>query len=163
MKDVKSLFKSFSYAFKGFGWMVTHERNFRVHLSCLIYMFYYLLRYDFFVVSRTEFAILLLASAMVIGGEMFNSGIEKADDSVSKEKRHTIEISKDVSAGAVLVFAVFAVLCGIVILWQPEAFKLLFNHYKQEPLYILWFALSVVVMTLFIFKFDFKKKGENDD
>lgn len=157
MKDVASLFKSFVYAFKGFGWMVTHERNFRIHLTCLMYMFYYLLRYDFFAVSRTEFAILLLASGLVIGGEMINSGIEKADDSVSKDKNHTIEVSKDVSAGAVLVFAVFAVLCGIAILWQPEAFRQLFNHYVENPIYILWFVLSVVAFTIFIFKFDFRK------
>ena len=157
MKDVASLFKSFVYASKGFGWMVTHERNFRIHLTCLMYMFYYLLRYDFFAVSRTEFAILLLASGLVIGGEMINSGIEKADDSVSKDKNHTIEVSKDVSAGAVLVFAVFAVLCGIAILWQPEAFRQLFNHYVENPIYIFWFVLSVVAFTIFIFKFDFRK------
>ena len=159
MKDVSSLFKSFLYAFKGFGWMITHERNFRVHLTCLTYMFYYLLRYDFFTVSRTEFAILLLASGLVIGGEMLNTGIEKADDSVSKERKHTIEVSKDVSAGAVLVFTIFAVLCGVSILWQPEAFELLFNHYAENPLNILWFVLSVVAFTLFIFKFD--KKGKD--
>ncbi len=158
MKDLESLFKSFLYAFKGFGWMVTHERNFRIHLTCLAYMFYYLLRYDFFTVTRTEFAILLLASGLVIGGEMINTGIEKADDSVSKERKHTIEVSKDVSAGAVLVFAVFAVLCGVAILWQPEAYRLLFNHYAENPLNIFWFVLSVVAFTLFIFKFDFSKK-----
>ncbi len=158
MKDVESLFRSFLYAFKGFGWMITHERNFRIHITCLIYMFYYLLRYDFFVVTRTQYAILLLASALVIGGEMLNTGIEKADDTVSKEKRYTIAVSKDVAAGAVLVFAIGAVLCGITILWQPEAFKALFNHYAEQPIYILWFVLSVVVFTLFIFKFDFKKK-----
>lgn len=158
MKDVEGLLKSFVYAFKGFGWMVTHERNFRIHLTCLIYMFYYLLRYDFFVVSRVEFAILLLAAALVIGGEMINSGVEKANDSVSKERNHIIEVSKDVAAGAVLVFAVFAVLCGIVILWQPEAFKLLFNHYTENPINILWLALSVIAFNLFIFKFDFSKK-----
>ena len=158
MKDVEGLFRSFLYAFKGFGWMVTHERNFRVHLTCLAYMFYYLLRYDFFIVSRTELAVLLLASSLVIGGEMLNTGIEMADNSISQEKRHTIAVSKDVAAGAVLVFAVFAVLCGIAILWQPEAFVKLFNHYTENPINILWFALSVVVFNLFIFKFDFKKK-----
>ena len=158
MKDLKSLFRSFVYAFKGIFWMLTHERNFRVHITCLVYMFYYLLRYDFFTVTRTDFAILLLASGLVIGGEMLNTGIEKADDSVSKEKRKTIAISKDVSAGAVLVFAIFAVLCGIAILFQPQAFEALFNHYVQSPINIVWFVLSVAVATLFIFKFDAKKK-----
>lgn len=160
MKDLKSLFRSFVYAFKGVFWMLTHERNFRVHITCLVYMFYYLLRYDFFTVTRTDFAILLLASGLVIGGEMLNTGIEKADDSVSKEKRKTIAISKDVSAGAVLVFAIFAVLCGIAILFQPQAFEALFNHYVQSPINIVWFVLSVVVATLFIFKLDAKKKED---
>lgn len=158
MNDYKALFKSFAYAAKGFVWMIGHERNFRVHLTCMAYMFYYLLRFDFFEVTRTQFAILFLACGMVIGGEMFNTGIEKADDTVSAEKRDTIRISKDVSAGAVLVFAVFAVLAGVAILWQPEAFRLLLAHYTEQPLNILWFVLSVIAFTLFIFKFDFKKK-----
>ncbi len=156
MSDYISLFKSFFYAFKGIGWMVTHERNFRVHLSCLGYMFYYLLRYDFFTLSRTEFAILFLACGLVIGGEMLNTGIEKADDTISEEKIETIKISKDVSAGAVLVFTLFSVLCGIAILWQPQAFKELFAHYANDPLNIVWFVLSVIICTLFIFKFDAK-------
>ncbi len=160
MKDVDSLFRSFLYAFKGLWWMITHERNFRIHITCLAYMFYYLLRYDFFVVSKTEFAVLLLASAIVIGGEMINTGIEKADDSVSKEKKETIAVSKDVAAGAVLVFAIFAVLCGVSILWQPAAFQSLFAHYTDKPLNILWFALSVIMFNLFIFKFDYSKKDK---
>ncbi len=156
--DYISLFKSFVYAFRGIFWMVGHERNFRIHLSCMTYMFYYLLRYDFFKVSRTQLAILLLACALVLGGELINTGIEKSDDSITEETRRTIKISKDTAAGAVLVFAIFAVLIGIVILWQPEAFSLLFLHYKESPIYILLFALSVVICTLFIFKFDFNKK-----
>ena len=158
MNDLKALFKSFVYAFKGFFWILTHERNFRIHITCLFYMFYFLLRYDFFEVSRTQFAILLLASALVIGGEMINTGIEKADDSVSKDRRETIAISKDVAAGAVLVFAVFAVLCGVSILWQPTAFSELYLHFAENPLYFAGFIISIILATIFIFKFDFKKK-----
>ena len=86
--------------------MVFNERNFRIHLVCLGYMMFFLFRYDFFVLSKVEYAVLVVCAALVIGGEMINSGIEKADDSVSRETVHTIKISKDVAAGAVLVFAV---------------------------------------------------------
>lgn len=157
-KDYSDLFKSFIYAFKGIGWIVTHERNFRIHITCMAYMFYYLLVYDFFVVSRLEFAVLLLACSTVIGGELINTGIEKSDDSVTKEQKETIRISKDTAAGAVLVFAIFAVITGVVILFQPEAFNKLYLHYVNEPVYIVLFLLSVAAATLFIFKFDFKKK-----
>lgn len=158
MEDYKELFKSFVYAFKGIFRVVGHERNFRIHMTCMAYMFYYLLRYDFFIIDRTQFAVLLLACALVLGGELINTGIEKADDAVTGEKRKNIEISKDAAAGAVLIFAIFSVIIGIVIMWQPEAFAQLFAHYKEAPLNILWFVLSVIVATLFIFKFDFRKK-----
>lgn len=154
MNDIKNLAKSFRYAIKGILWVLCHERNFRIHITCMCYMFYYLLRYDFFVVSKTEICILLLSCALVIGGELINTGIEKADDTVSKERKLTIEISKDAAAGAVLVFAVFSVLIGIVIMFQKDAFQQLFNHYVTEPVYILYLVLSLIVALLFIFKFD---------
>ncbi len=160
MSQIKSFLKGFMYAARGFGWMVLNERNFRVHLTCLVYMIYFLARYDYFVVSRTECAILILASALVIGSEMINSGIEKADDSVTKEKLETIKISKDVSAGAVLVFAVAAVLVGISILWQPQAFEQLFNHFYEKPIAVVSFVISLAVSFLFIFKLNnLKNKG----
>ena len=152
MNDVKSLAKSFVYAFRGVRWAVCHERNFRIHITCMLYMMYFLLRYDFFVVSKTEFSILLLACALVLGGELINTGIEKADDTVSKERRKTIEISKNAAAGAVLIFAIFSAMIGVVIMWQPEAFKALFNHYVENPVCIAVFGLSLVVALLFIFK-----------
>ena len=156
MNDIDSLARSFIYAFKGFGWMIFNERNFRIHLTCFAYMAYFLFRYDFFVLTKVEYAILILTAALVVGGEMINSGIEKADDSVTRETIHTIKISKDVAAGAVLVFACAAVFIGIVLLWQPEAFKQLFEHYMSNPLKIISLLVSFVVAFLFIFKLNNK-------
>lgn len=165
MQDVKSFLRSFLYAIKGILWIVLHERNFRVHLTCLGYMVYFLGRYDYFVLSRTEVAILIIAAAMVLGGELINTGVEKADDAVSWEKNPSIGISKDTAAGAVLVFAVASVLVGIAILWQPEAFRLLLRHFADNPLSIVLFIISLVVAVLFIFRFDvkyLKKKTESE-
>ncbi len=152
MNDIDSLLRSFIYASKGFGWMLFNERNFRIHLTCFSYMLYFLFRYDFFVLSKVEYAVLILTAAIVIGGEMINSGIEKADDSVTRETIHTIKISKDVAAGAVLVFSVAAVFIGVVLLWQPEAFKQLFNHFIKNPISIVTLLISFVVSFFFIFK-----------
>ncbi len=154
MDDVKSLMKSFVYALKGIKWALCNERNFRIHITCMCYMFYFLLRYDFFVITKTEICILLLSCALVLGGELINTGIEKADDTVSKERKKTIAISKDAAAGAVLIFAIFSVVIGVVIMFQKEAFRLLFNHYVTEPIYLLFLVLSLIVALLFIFKFN---------
>ena len=158
MKDIDSLFRSFVYAVKGFAWMIGHERNFRIHLTFLGYMTYFLCRYDFFVVSKIEAAILIIISALVIGGEMINTGIEKADDAFSREKKYEIKVSKDVAAGAVLVFAIASVVIGVLILWQPAAFEALFNHYRENTGSLVLFVLSLIVPLAFIFKFDFNKK-----
>lgn len=152
MSDIDSLLRSFVYAIKGFCWMIFHERNFRIHLTCVGYMLYFLGRFDFFVLTKTECALLVLACALVLGGEMINSGIEKADDSVSRENRYTIKVSKDVAAGAVLVFAVASVIIGIIILWQPEAFRKLIGYYAENPEHIVYFCVSLVVAAAFIFK-----------
>jgi ABC-type bacteriocin/lantibiotic exporter with double-glycine peptidase domain len=119
-------------------------------------MAYFLFRYDFFVLTKVEYAILILAAALVVGGEMINSGIEKADDSVTRETIHTIKISTDVAAGAVLVFAVASVFIGVVLLWQPEAFQKLFDHYVNNPASLLLLCLSFIVSFLFIFKLNNK-------
>lgn len=160
MKDMDSLVRSFIYAFKGFGWMVAHERNFRIHLTFLSFMAYFLLRYDFFVLTKAESAILILASALVLGGEMINTGIEKADDAFSREKKYSIKVSKDVAAGAVLVFAISAVLIGIVILWQPEAFEALYIYYSTHLVNFAILIVAIILSLIFIFRFDFKKKEQ---
>ncbi len=165
MQDLLSFLRGFLYAIKGFFWIIVHERNFRVHLTCLGYMVYFLGRYDYFVLTRTEVAILIIAAAMVLGSEMINTGIEKADDAVSCDKNHSIKVSKDVAAGAVLVFAVASVFVGVALLWQPEAFGMLFDHFADKPICLVSFILSLVLAVLFIFRFDVKyfKKAKKEN
>ncbi len=161
-KQIRSLARSFLFAGKGFWWMLTRERNFRIHLTCLGYMLFFLLRYDFFVLSRTDLALLLLAASAVIANEMINTGIEKADDTVTLEQRTTIAISKDVAAGGVLVSAIAAVGVGICVLWQPKAFAALYHYYAGHPVALALLLVSFAPALWFIFRFGWKKVVEDD-
>lgn len=154
MKHCKRLIRSFIYALRGFFYSVRNERNMRIHLVCMAYMYYYLFAYDFFVLSRTQLAIILLTNALVISSELFNTAIERAVDTATKSKVATARFAKDCAASAVLVCAIFAVAVGISLLWQPEAFSALFKHYAENPILILLFAASVIIFVLFIFSFD---------
>lgn len=158
MKDIKSFLKSFGYAFKGLGWMVAHERNFRIHLTFLGFMTYFLTRFDYFVLSRGEVAIIILVSALVLASEMINTAIEKTNDAATKEYNQAVKIAKDTAAGAVLVFAASSVLVGIAFLWQPEAFKSLYIHYTDNPLGFVLLIIAIILSIIFILKFDFNKK-----
>ena len=148
----KKLFMSFVYAFKGIFRTIKNEQNMRVHLVCMAYMYSYLFLFDFFKITRTELAIILIANALVLAAEIINTAIETAVDVAIDEKNEKAMVAKDAAAGAVLVFAIFSVLVGIVILWQPDAFRQLFNYYIEKPIRIGEFLLTVVVFSLFIFK-----------
>ena len=140
-------------------------RDRRVHLVCMIYMYSYLLIYDFFEVSRTQFAIIFITNAIVVMGELFNTAIEAvvdmAEEKFSEKYNRLAKISKDTAAGAVLVGAIFAVCTGIAILAQPDAFRAMFAYYAEKPYMIAVLIASLVLSFTFIFTgFNFKKKDK---
>lgn len=159
---MKSLIKSFGYAFKGIASCIVKERNLRIHLCFLTYMFYFLTARDFFEVSKTQFAILIAVSALVISLELVNTGIESAVDLATNGKIMPLaKLAKDAAAGAVLVSAIGAVAVGLVILYQPAAFSAMFEYYKTHiPRFII--LISTILWSLvFIFQGPskmFKKK-----
>ena len=147
---MKSFIKGFGYSFRGIAFGVINERNMRFHVIIFIYMMFFLLHYDFFEVSKTQFAILLMMSSLVMAGELFNTGIERAADAATLEKNEFVKIAKDAAAGAVLVLAIFSVAVGIIILYQPSAFTEMFCYFKNNPLYIAVLAVTLILDGIFI-------------
>lgn len=160
MEHYKKLFMSFVYAFKGIFRTVANERNLRIHLTCVVYMVSILLFTDWFTLSRTDWAVLMLTCGSVIGGEIVNTAIENAVNLASKEYTEYGKIAKDAAAGAVLISALFAVIVGVIILFQPEAFKAMYEYFMGNIPMLAVFVLSIIPATLFIF-FGFPtKKGK---
>ena len=152
---MRGLIRSFGYAFRGIFYALKHERNMRIHFVCMIYMYSFLLITDFFEITRTQFAIIFLANALVVSLELVNTAVERTVDNG--------RAAKDTAAGAVLVSAIFAVLTGIMIMWQPKAFSALYVYFKEHTLYFVLFLLSLVVAFAFIFKgFPQMKKKSSD-
>lgn len=121
-------------------------------------MYAYLLIYDFFVLTKTDWAIILICNALVFSLEIVNTAVEKAVDLATEEKNPLAKISKDAAAGAVLVSAIFSVIVGIVILLQPEAFRAMAEYYKERIYLLVILAISLVLTFVFIIKGFPKKK-----
>lgn len=109
--NVSKFFKSFRYAVEGI-FTATKEQNLRFHIvSALVVVIA-----GFFTgLSTTEWLILILIMALVIGTEMVNSSIERVVDLASPEIHPLAKQAKDIAAGAVLVFAVASVIIGLLI------------------------------------------------
>ena len=149
---MRGLIRSFGYAFRGIFYTLKHERNMRIHFVCMIYMYSFLLMADFFEITRTQFAIIFLANALVVSLELVNTAVERTVDLASTEWTDNGRVS-----------AIFAVLTGIMIMWQPKAFSALYVYFKEHILYFVLFLLSLVVAFIFIFKgFPQIKKKSSD-
>ena len=151
MEYYKKLFRSFVYAFRGVWGTIKSERNMRIHITCVAYMFSILGFTDWFTLSRTDWAILVVASGTVLAAEVINTAIENAVNLATEQYSKFAEISKDAAAGAVLVSAIFAVITGVIIMYQPAAFSAMYNHFTANPLQFALLALSIIPATLFIF------------
>lgn len=149
---MKSLIKSFGYAFSGIFEALRYERNMRIHFVCMIYMYSFLFVYDFFEITRTQLAVIFLANMAVVAAELINTAVERTVDLASEEYTKNGKIAKDTAAGAVLVCAIFAVATGIAILGQPEAFSQMLLYYREKPVMLAIFILSIIPATVFIFK-----------
>ena len=149
---MKSLIKSFGYAFSGIFEALRYERNMRIHFVCMIYMYSFLFVYDFFEITRTQLAVIFLANMAVVAAELINTAVERTVDLASEEYTKNGKIAKDTAAGAVLVCAIFAVATGIAILGQPEAFSQMLLYYRKKPVMLVVFILSIIPATVFIFQ-----------
>ncbi len=123
----------------------------RIHLCFSVYMFGFLTLFDFFEVTRNQYAILIALCALVMSLEAVNTAIEKTVDLVTDEKNELARIAKDSSAGAVLISAIASVAVGVAILWQPDAFKLMFEYYSQNLSVFACLIVSIILSLVFIF------------
>lgn len=107
---------SFINAFKGIWTAVSTQPNLRVHfvIGSLVLFFA-----SYFHLSFDKIVDLILVIMIVMVAEMINTAVEFLSDAVTLEQNKNIKFAKDVSAGAVLVSALFAVIIGFVI-FLPE-------------------------------------------
>ncbi len=148
---MKNLLKSFVYAIRGITYCISNERNMRIHLCFMVYMFGFLSFFDFFEVTKTQLAILVAVCGVVLSLEAVNTAVEKAVDLATMQKNPLAKASKDAAAGAVLISAIASVIVGIIILYQPAAFTALFEYYKQTPAVFAALIISLAASFTFVF------------
>lgn len=107
--------ESFRCAIRGLLYCIAGERNLRIHLVVACYMAFFATFYDF---GAVQYAVLLVAIALVIAAEMLNTAIEALTDRFTPSFDHTARIAKDVAAGAVLICAIFSVFVGFLLFWD---------------------------------------------
>lgn len=106
------LFKSFGYALHGLKLCFVSERNFRIHTASAVTVIVFAFVFN---ISSFEWIVIIFCIAFTIAMEILNTAIEKLCDFVYKDDHPAIKKVKDISAGAVLVSAIFSLVAGLII------------------------------------------------
>jgi undecaprenol kinase/diacylglycerol kinase (ATP) len=110
--SIKKRLKSFSYAFSGLKTALQEEHNARIHLVATVLVVALSLFFD---INKYEWIAVIFAIGFVFAMELLNSAIENTADFISLEEHDTIRKMKDLSAAAVLVSALVALIVGLII------------------------------------------------
>ncbi len=111
-KGLKKFFHSFTYPIKGLRYAYRNEQNLAVDVGIALLV---IIAGFIFDVSVSEWAILLLTIGLVISCELINTAIEAVVDLVTEEYHPLAKVAKDTSAAAVFIFAIIAVIVGLII------------------------------------------------
>ena len=120
-KRATSRLDSFRHAFAGWAYVIRTQRNAWVHSLVSIGVFVLGLWLG---LSRLEWAMIVLAVALVWMAEFINTALEAVVDLASPNLHPLAKVGKDVAAAAVLVGALTAAAVGLLILGPPLWAKL---------------------------------------
>lgn len=110
--SIRARAKSFQYAWEGIIVFVRREHNAWLHCIATVAVVVLAFVVD---LTKTEIMALVFAVGFVWVAEMFNTCIERTMDFISTERKPEIKFIKDLSAGAVLVAAITALITGSII------------------------------------------------
>ena len=151
MKGQQGVARSFDHAYRGLIYAVRTQRNMRFHVvvAALVLLASLLVG-----VSKLELAVLVLVILFVFVTEMFNTAMEFAVDLVTKEYHPLAKLAKDVSAGAVLVSSICAVLVGYLVLADAlDSLSLdTLDSIRRQPAHLTLVAIGVVTLVVLLGK-----------
>lgn len=103
--------RSFLHAWNGIR-VALGERNFRFHLAALaaVVAVGALVGLD-----RVDWALVVLASGLVLAMEAMNTAVEHACDAFEPDHHPLVGAAKDAAAAAVLIASLFALVIGLLV------------------------------------------------
>lgn len=111
-RGVNRFVKSFKYALDGLKYAFKYEQNLAVHILATIIVIALGIILD---LKVYEWIMCVFAIGLVIATELINTSIEATIDLVSPKYNKLAKVAKDTASAAVLVFAITALIIGLII------------------------------------------------
>ncbi len=136
---------SFNFAVQGIISALRTEKNMKFHYLAAVLIIVISLFMNF---SRVEFLFLIFAITFVVASEMFNTAVERTVDLIVQEYNPIAKYIKDVSAGAVLISSINAVVVGYLLFFErmSNVGDLLVNKIKNSNEHLSFIAIILVLI-----------------
>lgn len=153
----KNIIESLNAAVEGFIYVLKTQRNMRIHFLLAVFI---LIIGIYINLSRTDLLFVVSAASLVLICEMINTSLELTIDLIKDVFHPLARIIKDISAGAVFISALNALIIGYMIFSKNLNFRLEdgIRKVKQSSWHITFIALIVVLFLVVLGKV-FSKKG----
>lgn len=151
-----NIINSFNNAINGIISAFKTEKNMKIHFIAAFTVLFLSL---FAELSRVEFLVLLFTISLVIITELINTAIESIVDIVTDNYHPLAKVAKDVSAGAVFIAALNAIVVAYIIFFEKINLygHNIFSKVRQAPMHITFIALFLVLISVVALKAFFNK------
>lgn len=105
-------YNAFKHAFNGLTISLKNEEHVKIHFVATICV---IVAGIYFNINPTEWINISFCCGLVIAAELINSSIERMCDLITTDYHPQIKYIKDVSAGAVLILSISAIVIGVLI------------------------------------------------
>lgn len=157
----KDIFSSFRVALSGITFTFKTQKHMRFHVYVVIIV---LLLGTVARLGLRETLVLLFTISLVLVAEMFNSAIEATVDLVSPNYHPLAKFAKDISAGAVLITTMIALVVGALLIMGEQRWEAIKIGLTSEglglPVYVRLLIGSVVVFFLVVVGKGLGKRGQ---
>ena len=117
------------WAIRGIGSIFRTEMSVRIQLVVALLM---AAAGFFFRIDRFEWIAVVLAMAIVLVAEAFNTALENLADAVHPDQHPLVGRAKDIAAGAVLIAAIAASVIGLIV-FLPQVLSWLTTLFLTSP------------------------------
>lgn len=148
-RQKRGIVDSFNHAIEGFIYVLKTQPNMRLHFLMGVVILLIGIYFNF---SKIELMILTISICLVITAEMFNSAIEFTADLVNQDFHPMIRMIKDISAAAVLLSAINALIVGYLIFLNRMDLpvEVGIGRIRQSSWHITFIAL-ILLLSLVVF------------
>ena len=149
---------SFNAAIEGIIYVLKSQRNMRFHFlaAAVILILSVVLQ-----MAPADLLLLLSAVALVLISEMINTALELTADLIKDSYHPVIRIIKDVSAGAVLIASLYALMVGYLVFFRQKylinPLQIGLKHIRRSDWHVAFVCLCVVAILTLIIKIFFHR------